>query len=350
MQSSSILVTGGTGYVGSHLALDLAARGHRVRIVARGQDRGTTRAGRLAELLAAGVELVEADMARPGELAARLAAHGDIEVIVHGVCSFLEPPDRESLTLRAMTEALEAARRCDRLTQMIDLSSCLVLANNRADPDDVADESYPCRPDTLHGRNKLRAEGMLRSSGLPWLVLRISQIYGGVGSSFDWVIVDPIRRGVLPLPCNGRNRYGLVHIDDVVQATRLAIEQGVVGRCLNVCSGDSQVTQGDVFDHVAGLLGVKRPPRLPRFVAMSYAWIVEHGSRLLGREPPLIVDMVRVLSAHRVMSIDAARAELGYEPAYPRTLEGIAAAYADVFAGRAEPFVPDGGLAEARHR
>lgn len=345
--TKSILITGGTGYVGSHLALELAARKHHVRVVARGQAQGTTRAERLAELRHAGVELVEADMARPGELAARLAA-SDIEVIVHGVCSFLEPPDRESLTLRAMTEALELARRCERLAQMIDLSSCLVLANNT--PHDVADESYPCRPDTLHGKNKLHAERMLQSSGMPWLVLRISQIYGGAGSSFDWIVVDPIRRGALPIPCNGRNRFGLVHIDDVVQATCLAIEQGVVGRCFNVCSGESQLTQGAVFDHIAKLFEVKRPLRLPRAVAMSYAWVSEHGARLLGREPQLIVDMVRVLSAHRVMSIDAARADLGYEPAFPHPLDGIASAYAEVFAGRAEPFVPSGGLADVRNR
>jgi nucleoside-diphosphate-sugar epimerase len=343
----SILITGGTGYVGSHLALALAARDHRVRVVARGQARGTTRAERLAELRSAGVDLVEADMARPGDLAARLAA-SDIAVIVHGVCSFLEPPDRESLTLRAMTEALALANRCGRLTQMVDLSSCLVLANNT--PHDVADEDYPCRPDTLHGANKLRAEQMLQESGVPWVVLRISQVYGGAGSSFDWIIVDPIRRGALPLPCNGRNRFGLVHIDDVVQATCLAIELGVVGRRYNVCSGDTQVTQGALFGHIAKLLGVKRPRRLPRALAMSYAWVSEHGARLLGREPQLIVDMVRVLSAHRVMSIDAARADLGYQPAFPRTLDGVASAYAEVFAGRTEPFVPGGRLTEVRDR
>ena len=342
----SILITGGTGYVGSHLALALS-RAHRVRVVARGQAQGTSRAGRLAELRAAGVVLVEADMARPGELAARVSAD-DVEVIVHGVCSFLEPRGRESLTLRAMTEALELARRCPRLTQMIDLSSCLVLANNT--PDDVAGEDYPCRPDTLHGRNKLRAEQMLEASGAPWLVLRISQVYGGAGSSYDWIVVDPLRRRALPVPSNGNNRVGLVHVDDVAQAAGLAIEQGVVGRRYNVCSGDSQVTQGALFDHIADLWGVKRPTRLPRAVAMTYAWLSEHGARVLGREPKLIVDMVRVLSAHRVMSIDAARADLGYQPAFPRTLEGVAAAYADVFAGRAEPFVPDGGLDEVRNR
>jgi dihydroflavonol-4-reductase len=345
--TKSILITGGTGYVGSHLALELAAHNHHVRVVARGQGQGTSREGRLAELRAAGVELVAADLAQPGDLATQLAGN-EIEVIVHGVCSFLEPPDQESLTLRAMTEALELARRCDRLTQMIDLSSCLVLANNTLH--DVADEGYPCHPDTLHGQNKLRAERMLQSSGLPWLVLRISQIYGGAGSSFDWIILDPIRRGALPLPCNGRNRFGLVHIDDVVQAARLAIEQGVVGRCFNVCSGDSQLTQGALFDHVAGLFGVKRPLRLPRALAMSYAWASEHGARLLGREPQLIVDMVRVLSAHRVLSIDAARADLGYAPAYPHTLDGVASAYAEVFTGGAEPFVPGQRLAEVRNR
>lgn len=143
------------------------------------------------------------------------------------------------------------------------MGNCLVLAD--AGPTAVPDEDFPCRPNTLHGRNKLLVEQMFQQSGVPWVILRIGQVYGSAGSSFDWVVLDGIWRGQLPLPGAGRNRVGLVHVADVAQATRfLVIEQGHQNLILNVSSADTRVTQAQVFDLVADSFGVPRPRRIPR--------------------------------------------------------------------------------------
>jgi nucleoside-diphosphate-sugar epimerase len=341
----NILVTGGTGYIGSYIAEEMTGRGHNVTVVARGSKAGSTSATRLSELQAQGIKAVFADLSKPGELRTQLETK-DFDVIVQGVCSFLEPTTSESLTLRAMQEVIEFAKDVPNIKQVIDLGNCLVLAD--AGKTAIPDEEFPCIPNTLHGRNKLKAEQMLQDSGLPWVILRIGQVYGGKGASFDWVVVDGIRKGTMPLPCLGKNRVGLVHVEDVAQATRLVIEQEHRRLVLNVSSDDVEVTQGEVFDLVADSFGVTRPMRIPRPFALMYAWFAEQSARLQGKEPEFIPDMVRALSGNWVMSIEKAKRVLGYKPKYPKTLDGIRTAYKDVFTGKEEPFVPAGRLSDVR--
>lgn len=343
----NVLVTGGTGYIGSHVALDLAGRGHCVTVLARGAARGSTARERLRQLEEAGVSLVEADLSAPGAVL-KAVDPAPIEAIVHGVCSFLEPATGESLTLRAMDETLALAERCPRLAVVIDLSNNLVLEPEH--PDDFPDEDYPTRPITAHGKNKLEAERRLIASGRPWVVLRIPQVYGGVGSSFDWVMLDPIRKGEFPVPCDGRNRISCVHVDDVVQVVRLALERGVVNRTFNVASGERDLTLGAVFDEVARGFGLPPPRRLPRFVALAYMGAFERWDRLRGRDPTKVADMVRALAANRTLNIERARSELGFAPLHPDTLASIRSSYAEVFAGEWPIFAPVGRLAASQGR
>lgn len=341
----NILVTGGTGYIGSYIAEELARCGHNITVLARGCKTGSTSEKRLCELQAQGIQAVFADLSKPGDLKSTLDA-APFDVIVQGVCSFLEPTSSESLTLRAMQEVIDFAKNTPNIKQVIDLGNCLVLKD--AGRTAVPDEEFPCIPNTLHGHNKLKAEHMLQESGLPWIILRIGQVYGGKGASFDWIVVDGIRKGTMPLPCLGKNRVGLVHVEDVAQATRLVVEQGHENLILNISSEDVDVTQGDVFDLIADSFGVKRPMRIPRPFALMYAWFAEQSARLQGKEPEFIPDMVRALSGNWVMSIEKAKKVLGYKPKYPKTLDGIRASYAEVFAGKEEPFVPAGRLSDVR--
>jgi dihydroflavonol-4-reductase len=340
-----ILIAGGTGYIGSQIARDMAQRGHQVTVLAREASKGVTSLDRIRELQQIGVCVVGADLSRPGDLLNKLDP-ANYDVIIQGVCSFLEPTTSESLTLRAMQEVVAFAQKCKRLKQVIDLGNCLVLAD--AGKQAVPDEEFPCRPNTRHGHNKLLAEKMLQNSGVPWVILRIGQVYGGIGSSFDWVVMDGIRRGSLPLPGSGKNRVGLVHVEDVSQAARLVIEQEQQNMVLNISSADTLVTQGQVFDLVADCFGVPHARRIPRLAALAYAWITEQTARLQKKEPELVPDMIKVLSGNWLLSIGKARHVLGYEPAYPDTLAGIRAAYGDIFAGRTALFTPPQHWSEVR--
>lgn len=66
----NVVITGGTGYIGAHLALDLARAGHAVTAIARPERAGTTSAARADALRTAGVTLAHADLSLRGSLAA----------------------------------------------------------------------------------------------------------------------------------------------------------------------------------------------------------------------------------------------------------------------------------------
>ena len=329
-----ILITGGTGYVGFHVALALVRFGHSVKVVAR----GISNPDRARQLADAGVEVVLADLSESRDLLVKVSPRG-IDIIIHGVSSFLEPAGVGSLTVRSMEEAIRFAMACPSLSLFIDLSNNLPYGDTRT-AEWGAGEEFVCRPNTIHGANKLAAEQILRDSGLPCLILRISQIYGGVGSSFDWIVLDQIRRGKLPLPGNGRNRVDLVHIDDVCQAVVASVLKRPIGEVINVCSGDTSLTQGELFAFLADCLKVKRPVKIPYPVALAYAFLAERLALMRAREIEVVPDMVRVMAMDRVLDTCKAVKLLGYRPEYPESLAGLEASYADVFAGQDELFVP----------
>lgn len=340
----NVLITGGTGYLGSHVAFDLAVRGHAVTVVARGSASGTSSAERVRQLRSAGVQVLAADLSVPRDLLTQVSPRG-VEVVIHAVSNFLEPAGAASLTVQSMAEAVRFAQACPSLRLFVDLANNLAYGDtSRGAPH----EGVTADPNTVHGANKLKAEKILRDSKLPWLILRISQVYGGWGSSFDWVVLDRIRRGKLPLPGSGRNRVGLVHIEDVCQAVRLAVEKLIVREVINVCSGDEELTQGALFDFLAARLGVPKPPRIPYPMALIYAVVVERIALLRGQTPEVVQDMIRIMAMDRVLDIGKAQRVLGYQPRYPRTLDGLTAAYAGVFSGQAQPFTPSGRLATVR--
>lgn len=338
----NILITGGTGYVGSRIALTLVRKGHSVKVVSR----GVSNPDRTRYLVSSGVETVFADLSRSRDLLIKVSPR-DVDVIIHGVSGFLEPVGAQSLTVRSMEQAVRFAQACPSLSLFVDLSNNMPYGDTRA-AEYGADEEFVCRPNTVHGANKLAAEQILRDSGLPSTIFRISQIYGGAGSSFDWIILDQIRRGKLPLPGNGQNRVGLVHIEDVCQAVPLVIEKPVVGEILNICSGDLSLTQDGLFGFLADRLRAKHPLQIPYPVALSYAFLAEKLAAMRGREPEVVPDMVRVMAMDRVLNISKARKLLGYRPNYTDSIIGLEEAYAEVFFGRANLFVPVGRLSAVR--
>lgn len=82
-----VLITGGTGYIGSHIAEDLVQRGHQVDVVAREPQRGATTRERVRQLQAAGVRILTADLSKLGEYASKVDP-SPYDVIVHGSCWF----------------------------------------------------------------------------------------------------------------------------------------------------------------------------------------------------------------------------------------------------------------------
>lgn len=235
------IVTGGAGFIGSHVVEALVAEGWRVAVV---DDLSSGRAHNVppeAELLQADVRAGEAyDFVlrfRPGALA-HLAAQVSVARSVSDPA--LDASVNVLGTLRMVQAAAEAG--ADRVVLA---SSAAVYGRPRRLP---IDEEHPLDPVSPYGASKLAAEVYARvlmaGSAADWVVLRYANVYGprqdargeaGVVAAF----ADRLRAG-LPLIIHGDGEQSrdFVYVEDVAEATLRAMSaEGARGKTLNVGTG-----------------------------------------------------------------------------------------------------------------
>jgi UDP-glucose 4-epimerase len=245
IEGRTALVTGGCGFIGQHLVHALLARGA-LRVVVLDNLRFGDPAG-LAELGPA-VSLVRFDLGH--DTPAALGAHLEgVDLLFHLAAEKHNASRAEPLSLLASNVAgtfslLEAAARA-RVRKVVFSSSLYAYGRRHAPP--LQEDEVP-RPDTVYGISKLAGEHLLRqaehSHGQPWVALRYFFVYGPrqyPGLGYKSVIVRNFERLLAGQPAavrgDGRQALDYVYVDDVVEATLLAMEAEVSGEVLNVGSG-----------------------------------------------------------------------------------------------------------------
>jgi UDP-glucose 4-epimerase len=240
---SLVLVTGGAGFIGSHLVHALLARGHDVRVL----DNLST--GSRENLAGLPVELLVADLDDGDHM--RGAARG-IDTIYHLGAMISVPASLENPAACYQTNVLgslhvlEAARR-EHVRRVVLASSCAVYGD-AAGP--VAEDAAP-RPLSPYAASKLAMEDLARlyhtAFGLETVGLRFFNVYGprqDVHSPYAAVIplfIEAMIAGRPPtIYGDGRQSRDFVFVDDVVQANLLASQApAVAGQTFNVGLGAS---------------------------------------------------------------------------------------------------------------
>lgn len=236
-----VLVTGGAGFIGSHLCEALLAEGHAVRAL------DDLSAGR-AEQLPAGCPLVRGSVldhealteATAGaeavvHLAARVTIRGSLEGFV----------DDARVNLLGTLETLQAAHRAG-VRRFVFASSMAVYADS-PDASPVA-ESHPLEPSSPYGIHKLAAEREVqllgRHLGVEAVALRYFNVFGPRQAFSPYVgaatiFATKLLRGEpFTVFGDGRQTRDFVHVDDVTRATARALTApAAVGGVFNVGSG-----------------------------------------------------------------------------------------------------------------
>ncbi|MGH9889265.1 MAG: NAD-dependent epimerase/dehydratase family protein [bacterium] len=266
------LVTGGCGFIGQHLVRALLARGACRVVVLDSLRFGDP--DHLAELGRA-VTLVRFALGHTP--AAELPQHLEgVDLLFHLAAEKhnASRDDPQSLLASnvAGTQALLAAAALAGVRKVVFSSS--LYAHGRRHAPVLREDEIP-RPDTVYGISKLAGEHLLREAerthGMPWVALRYFFVYGPrqyPGLGYKSVIVHNLERVARGLPAtvkgDGRQALDYVYVDDVVEATLLAMEADVSGEVMNVGSGQPTEirTLLDVLVRVAG-----GPPVLERLPA-----------------------------------------------------------------------------------
>jgi UDP-glucose 4-epimerase len=263
VEGSTFLVTGGCGFIGSHLVRALAERGAaRVLIV------DSLRYGDRANLgaLGAAVEIVQHSLGSDDPAALARLLPGVRYVFHLAAEKHNQSRDDPVRVLRSNIEGtwqlLDAARQAG--VEKVVFTSSLYAYGRVHGPPFVEDE-LP-RPRTIYGVTKLTGEHLLAVSGLPHTLLRYLFIYGPrqfAGMGYKSVIMrtfERLARGEPPLIYgDGEQALDYVFVDDAVDATLAALSRAADGELLNIASGRA-TTVNQLVAAMQDLAGTRRTP------------------------------------------------------------------------------------------
>jgi nucleoside-diphosphate-sugar epimerase len=180
------------------------------------------------------------------------------------------------------------------------------------------DESFPFAPIGPYGASKVATEELVMRGRVPWTIVQPSITYGpGDTNGMIDKMMRMISRHAFVVPGLGRTRVQLVYIDDLA---RLAVDAAVKRPPSErfICTYRDPIRVGDlvrrigraVHGHVAPL----GPPTALLRVAARGLEALEGIGFFSGREPPLTREKLATISVDRAYRIDKMRALLGAEP------------------------------------
>ncbi len=306
-----ILVTGGTGFVGSHLVDRLVERGKRVRCLVRSSSN-------LRYLKPAQIEIVYGGLDDSTDWDEALR---DVETIYHvaGLTFARRRQDYFKVNHQG-TEAIIAATvpRRNQIKKFIQISSLAAIGPGQGNRP-VNEDTTP-QPVTAYGRSKLMGEEAVTAVAdlIPVTIVRPPAVYGPRDYAL-YELFKTMARGLSPMIGNYDKQISLVHVRDLVDGIILAGESKTsTGRAYFI-SSDEVYSWLSVADLVAKVIG--RPLRkiaIPRNIAYGLAVVAEGLAAVTGKPPVINRDKVTDLSQTCWgCSIERARSELGYSQRVP---------------------------------
>ncbi|MEO8430883.1 MAG: complex I NDUFA9 subunit family protein [Acidobacteriota bacterium] len=270
-----ILVTGGTGFVGTHLVNAFVRRGHSIAVLARDPDGARNRYNRP-------VEAVRGDVLDPASLSRAVAGR---DSVVHLVGIIHEQGDQTFDRMhREATENVIAAMRAAGVRRLLHMSAM------------GASEDAPSE----YGRTKAAGERAVRGSELDWTILRPSIIFGR-GDGFVSLLAPIVRRnpGFIPVIGSGDTKFMPVSVYDVARVFAEALEKPeTVGKTYEV-GGPQIFTLNEIYREIATAVGKRRKPlvHFPLWWGRFLAGRFESAARRGWLDaPPLTRDQLRSLT------------------------------------------------------
>jgi len=303
------LITGATGFTGSHLTKKLLQEENGVRILVRSKEKASSIFGKSP------VEIVRGDLEDVDAI--RNAVKG-IDTVFHIAAMYREaglPESRYHEVNAGGTENLLKASLENNVKKFVHCSTIGVLGNISSPP---GDEETPYNPGDEYQRSKMEGEIAAlkynREFGLPVTVVRPAAIYGPGDMRLFKLFRMVARRRAIILG-SGETLYHMVYIADLVRGFLLAAEtERAVGEVF-IIGGEGYVTLRKLYEMIALALGMRLTLySLPLKPVMAVATIMEKILPPFGISPPLYRRRVDFFSKNRAFDISKAKDILGYNP------------------------------------
>ena len=248
-----VLITGGGGFIGSHLVDSQLAQGHQVSTIDLHIDRLVHAKGH------PNLEIIIGDIQDPDLV--RKTVKG-IEVIYHLASAHLDVSLSDAyyhqVNVDAVSGLLEAARKAG-TRRFVHCSSVGVIGDVKNPP---ANETTPCHPTNVYEQTKLAGEqaamNYANKTGFEVVVARPAWVYGA-RCPRTAKLIGNVRKGHFVFFGNGRNLRHPIYITDAVRGLELcAGTSGVEGE-VYIIAGERPVTTDELVGSIAEALSIKSP-------------------------------------------------------------------------------------------
>lgn len=302
------MITGATGFIGSHLADALVQQGTQVRCLVR-------KTSDLSRLKGLDLEVVYGDCREKDSLPESVKG---VDQVFHlaGVTRAKDEKDFFSANAQSTENLIQAC-----LDHNPGLEKFLYLSSQAAagpgQNGTPKSETDPCQPLSLYAQSKRKGEilALAYARQLPMVILRPSAVYGP--GDRDFLSIFKLLSRKINLCLAGRNHvFSLCQVQDLIQAILLAAKNNrVSGEIFFVSDGRGYRIDeiANTFSHWLGVKPVRIP--VPEWVIMGMAVFSEGLSRLTGKNGLLSRNKAReILQDNWVCDIRKAQTVLGYVP------------------------------------
>jgi nucleoside-diphosphate-sugar epimerase len=304
-----VLITGGTGFTGSHLTRRLLQDGHDVVVIDNQPGRSFAELTRLGAAIRLGTVADRALVDR---------ATDGCEVVYHLAAAFrkvnLPKAEYRRSNVDGTRAVLEAAVRHG-VRKVVYCSTCGVHGDVKQWP---ADERAPIAPEDYYQLTKYEGERVVQefvARGMAAVTVRPAAIYGPGDPERFLMLFKRVATGRFPMFGDGRAHYHPLYIDNLVDALVLAAQSDRRDGEAYLIADEHFYTLNELVRAIGEALGVdvsiRHYPFRPLWLA---ALACELAYKILPMEPPLFRRRVDWYRQNRAFDIGRARQELGYKP------------------------------------
>ncbi|MCL0057825.1 complex I NDUFA9 subunit family protein [Dehalococcoidales bacterium] len=276
-----ILVTGGTGFVGSHLVPRLVEIGERVRCLVRSRAKLQGVELRLGDV----TNLSSLEQAMPG-----------VETVIHLVSVIRESKDAtfDRINVQGTKNVVQAAQKSG-VKQFIHMSALGATPN----------------PKYRYTYSKWQGEEVVRSSHLDFVIFRPSVIFGRGAGLTDRLVQSLMMFPFLaPVPGSGKARFQPIWVEDVVTCIVQVLKGEKTGQTYEI-GGPEHLTYQQMLDTIIQILGIKRiKVHIPLLLMYPAVMIMEK----VTPNPPVTLVELAQLELDNTTDLNSVERYFGFKP------------------------------------
>lgn len=282
-----IFVSGGTGFIGSHAVRKLVAAGYKLRLLAfKGPGLATG-------LPAEHVEYSIGSITDPVSLKGKMDGC-DVAINFVGIIVQVREATFERIHVEGVRNLLEEAKRAA-VKRFIHIS-----ALGASD-----------KPSSEYFRTKWLAEQLIKTSGIPYVILRPSLVFGPEDKFFN-MLKPMLYSPVVPVVGTGKTRFQPIWVGDIASCVAKSVDDEKPLNGVWEIAGPGQMTFDALLDRMADVLNLA--PRLKLHIPVGLMRPVARAMEAILPKPPLTTDQLKMLSIDNVTPANALVEVFGIQP------------------------------------